>query len=165
MQEILNILSSVGFNWHVALANFVNFLIILFLLNVFFFKKLGKTINTRKQVIERGLNQARDAEKSLASAEEEGRQIVQSAKKERETILTEGHALAQEIALTVAVEAQKTIDERLAKLALDEKNLEASIEKSFRERAPHIVAAMYKKTLIQELSETDNNALIARMHS
>jgi Na+/H+ antiporter NhaD/arsenite permease-like protein len=53
MNELLNILSSVGFNWHVALANFFNFLIILFLLHTFFFKKLATGIRERPEDISR----------------------------------------------------------------------------------------------------------------
>ena len=85
MDKILSILGSVGFNWHVALANFINFLIILFILNKFFFGKLGKTISDRKAIIEKGLSDATDAAKALASAEEKKKELIHEAKKEGET--------------------------------------------------------------------------------
>lgn len=165
MNEILNILSSVGFNWHVALANFVNFLIILFLLNKFFFGKIGKTLDERKAVIEHGLNQAREAEIKLSSAEEEKAVIVKAAHKEKELILSNAQVVAQEIATSAANEAQQEIDARLQKIDEDEKMLQATIEKSFAAKAPALVAALYAKTLSKELTEADNNALIARMNA
>lgn len=163
MNEILNILGSVGFNWHVALANFVNFLIILFLLNKFFFGKIGKTLIERKSVIEHGLNQAREAEIKLAHAEEEKHTIIKSAHKEKDTIVANAEALAKDIALSVEKDAQDEINARLEKINKQEATLKETVEKAFGEKAPALVAALYAKTLAQELTESDNNALIARM--
>ena len=163
MQEILNILGSVGFNWHVALANFFNFLIILFLLNKFFFKKIGTTIDTRHGIIERGLNQAREGELALASAEEEKKSILKDARKERDTIVANGEALARDLALKIEHEAQASIDVRTAKLTEQEAHLTSEVEKAFALKAPHLVAKLYAKTLMRELTEEDNNKLIVSM--
>lgn len=163
MQEILNILGSVGFNWHVALANFFNFLIILFLLNKFFFKKIGTTISTRHAIIERGLNQAKDAEKALAEASEEKKSILKDARKERDTIVAQGEALARDLALKIEHEAQISIEARTAKLREQEIQLSSEIEKAFAHKAPHLVAKLYAKTLMRDLTEEDNNKLIASM--
>lgn len=163
MNKILNILGSVGFNWHVALANFVNFLIILFLLNKFFFKKLGKTITERHDIIERGLNQARDAEHALMRAEEEKNAIIQDAHKEKGAILLRGETLAEERVALLTKEAQGSIDAQIAKLKNDEQSLKETVEKAFGEKAPLLVAKLYAKTLMKELSEEDNNKLIASM--
>ena len=52
---MLEILGNIGFDWPVALANLVNFLIIFFLLHKFVFKPLGKTVEKRKRDIADGL--------------------------------------------------------------------------------------------------------------
>ena len=163
MNEILNILGSVGFNWHVALANFVNFLIILFLLNKFFFGKIGKTLRERRSAIEHGLSQAREAEIKLANAEEKKHTIIKSAHKEKDVIVANAEALAKDVALSIEKEAQSTIDARLESIAKKEATLKETVEKAFGEKAPSLVAALYAKTLARELTEGDNNALIARM--
>ncbi len=163
MSEILNILGSVGFNWHVALANFINFLIILFLLNKFFFGKIGKTLHERKSAIEHGLNQARDAELKLAHAEEEKGVIIKSAHKEKDVIIANAEALARDAAASIEKEAQVTIEAKLSKIAQQEATLKETVEKAFGEKAPALVAALYAKTLAKEMTETDNNTLIARM--
>jgi F-type H+-transporting ATPase subunit b len=163
MQEILNILGSVGFNWHVALANFVNFLIILFLLNKFFFGKIGKTLSERHKVIEHGLNQAREAEIKLANAEEEKHTIVRAAHKEKDTIVASAEAIARELSVTIEKEAQASINARLEKLSQQEAVLSETVEKAFREKAPGLVAALYAKTLSKEMTQADNDMLIARM--
>ncbi len=163
MSEILNILGSVGFNWHVALANFFNFLIILFLLNKFFFKKIGATISTRQGIIERGLNQAKDAEKALADASDEKKDILKAARKERDSIVANGEALARDLALKIETEANEKIALKTAKLTEDEAHLAANVEKSFREKAPHLIAELYAKTLMKELTQEENDKLIAAL--
>lgn len=165
MQEILNILGSVGFNWHVALANFVNFLIILFLLNKFFFGKIGKTLSERERIIEHGLTQAREAEIKLTHAEEEKGVIIKAAHKEKDVILANAESLAREVAATIEQEAQASITSRMEKLEQEEKALSATVEKAFTEKAPHLVAALYAKTLAKELTKEENDALIARINA
>lgn len=163
MDQILSILGSVGFNWHVALANFFNFLIILFLLNKFFFKKLGKTIDDRHKIIERGLNQARDAEKALVSAGVEKEELIRNARKDGQQIITDAEATAQAAALSISQKAEQEINARLEKLQVREASVLADVEKAFSEQAPALVAKLYAKTLKKEMTEADNNALIAKM--
>lgn len=163
MQQILNILGSVGFNWHVALANFINFLIILFILNKFFFGKLGRLISNRQEVIERGIAQASEAEKALVRAEEEKKEIIHGAKKEGHTILSEAQAEAEALAATIKKDAEEEVSARLAALHEKEAVLKEKVEKDFAEKAPALVAKMYEETLRSNMTMEDNNALVAHM--
>lgn len=165
MQQILDILSSLGFNWHVALANFINFLIILFILNKFFFGKLGKVIQTRHEVIERGLSQASDAERALAHAEDEKKSIVNQAHKDAHDIIVKAEAHAIERADGIFKDAEEEAQVRLGKLTEKERKVEERVAKEWEDRAPGLVAKLYAKTLAQEMTEADNNALIARMRA
>ncbi len=163
MSEILNILGSVGFNWHVALANFVNFLIILFLLNKFFFGKIGKTLDERESVIEHGLNQAKEAEMKLANANEEKESLMRQAYKEKDAMLKNAEGEAHARAQAITDEAEKIVETRNKKLDEKEASLRETVEKTFGESAPALVAKLYEKTLLREMSKEDNDALIARM--
>ena len=163
MQEILNILGSVGFNWHVAIANFINFLIILFLLNKFFFGKIGKVIQTRHDVIERGLSQASDAEKALANAEEEKKKIVKDARVEGQSIMEEAKSSATAVAESIKKDAESEARIKIAHLSEKEAKLKESVEKEFALRAPEVVAKLYAATLAKEMTASDNDALISRM--
>lgn len=163
MQQILDILASLGFNWHVALANFINFLIILFILNKFFFGKLGKVIQNRQDVIELGISQASDAEKALAHAEEEKKHIINAAHKEGHDIIVESEAKAVVRAEGIFKQAEEEAQIRLGKLAEKERKIDAQVAKEWSEKAPELVAKLYAKTLEKEMNANDNNALIARM--
>jgi len=163
MDQILTILGSVGFNWHVALANFINFLIILFILNKFFFGKLGKTISNRQKIIERGLTQASDAEKALAHAEEEKKAIIHDAKKESHALVSEAQSQAQLLAASIKESAEQDIISKMEALNDKEAKLKAKVEKDFAEVAPTLVAKLYADTMRKNLTEKDNNELIAGM--
>lgn len=163
MDQILTILGSVGFNWHVALANFINFLIILFILNKFFFGSLRKTLDERKEVIERGLSQASDAEKALKSAEAEKNDIIHGAKKEAHAIVSEAQTQAEALAEAIKTEAEKEAEAKMKALREHEATLSAKVEKDFAEVAPSIVAKLYAETLKKNMSEKDNNDLVASM--
>jgi F-type H+-transporting ATPase subunit b len=165
MQSILDILGSIGFNWHVALANFINFLIILFLLNKFFFGKLGKTIQNRQEIIERGLSQASDAEKALASAHDEKKKIIKDARKEGQDIVAKAEQNATDLAESIASQADAEAARRMHILDEKEAAVQETVEKEFALRAPKLVAQMYAKTLAREMTEADNNALISRMNA
>ena len=164
MDQILTILGSVGFNWHVALANFVNFLIILFILNKFFFGKLGKAIDERKSVIERGLAQASDAEKKLMQAEDEKKEIIKGAKKESHAIISEAETQAVLLASEIKDQAQRDAEKVREELAVQEAGLTKQVEHEFAQAAPALVARLYAKTLKKNLTAEDNNELVANMN-
>lgn len=161
MDQILNILGSVGFNWHVALANFINFLIILFILNKFFFGKLGKVISERQELIEKGLSQASDAEKALAQAEEKKKEILHEAKKEGHVIVSEAQTQAEALASTIKSDAELEIASKMQALHEKEAALKSKVEKEFAEQAPILVSKLYAETLRKTLTEKENNTLIA----
>jgi F-type H+-transporting ATPase subunit b len=163
MDQILNILGSVGFNWHVALANFINFLIILFLLNKFFFGKIGKAIDTRHDIIERGLTQASEAEKALTLADEHKTTLLREAKQEGHDIILKAQENAKLSADGIIKNAEDEVHKRLRVVEEKEFSLKENVEKAFGEKAPELVAELYTKTLLKEMSPVENNALIARM--
>jgi F-type H+-transporting ATPase subunit b len=163
MNEILNILASVGFNWHVALANFVNFLIILTVLGVFFFKKIGTAIDTRESVIKRGLEDAKEAEVLLASAKNKESEMKTQALHERDAIIALAKEKGESLVSELKQEAEDEISARKEALKKEEDSLSLRTEEEFMKKAPHLIAALYSKALIKEMNEEENNAFIARM--
>ena len=130
-------------------------------MNKFFFGKLGKTIRERQDVIERGLTQASDAERALTSAEEKKQEIIHDAKKEGHVIVSEAQTQAELLAASIKKEAEQEAATKMQTLADKEANLSAKVEKDFGERAPLLVAQLYAETLRKNLTEKENNELIA----
>jgi F-type H+-transporting ATPase subunit b len=92
------ILSKIGFDLEVALANFVNFLIIFLLFKIFLFKPIQKIIDARREEIKLGLSQASQAQVSLNLAEEESEKLIKEARSKANNILLEARSHADEIA-------------------------------------------------------------------
>ncbi len=163
MNQILEILQSLGFNWHVAVVNFVNFLVILFVLNKFFFKKLGKVIQSRHDTIERGLHQAKEAESALSGANEEKKKIIHEARVESTEIVKQAHNQALSVVETMIQDADKDLNARKDALTLEEKQLKNKVEEDFRAQAPELVAMLTKKVLLKEMNEKANNEFISKL--
>jgi len=92
-----DVLGNLGFDWKVALANLVNFLIIYYLLRNVVFKKLGHAIKERQEKIQKGLDDAKKAESALVMAESEKEEILKKAQKESKNITEEADKKAKVI--------------------------------------------------------------------
>jgi F-type H+-transporting ATPase subunit b len=110
----MELLSKLGIDWRLFLAQIVNFLILLFILYKFLYKPVLGLLQRRTAQIEKSLADAKKIEENLKKAEEErlvqlvearreAQQIIEEAKKEGEKIRNQAKELAQE-------EAQKIIE-------------------------------------------------------
>lgn len=91
------ILSKIGFDWRLAVANLVNFLIIFWILKKFAFEKIEEVINERKKRVQEGLENAKKAEEQVAQAEETKREVLLEAKKEGQEAIAKAHKNAEMI--------------------------------------------------------------------
>ncbi len=138
MEEIL---SKIGFDYRVALANLVNFLIVFWVLYRFAFPKIQAVLSERQAKIHKGLQDAEDAakakldaqdlaKKSLDDARAEARGIVSDGESEAKKIVEKAHGEGEiEKGLLVA-SAQKVIDAEKMKAENDLKNQGQSLVES-----------------------------------
>ena len=76
----MEILSNIGFDWQVALINFLNFLIIFWILKKYVFPKISKIISERKEFIEKGVKDSEEASVLLSEVGEKKDKIIKDAK-------------------------------------------------------------------------------------
>jgi F-type H+-transporting ATPase subunit b len=121
MELISNALSKLGFDWQIALANLVNFVIVYFLLKKVVFDKIHQAIKERQKKIAEGLSASDESEKLKQEAEEYKLQI-------QKEMLAYSSDMKNSVALEkekMLVEAKKDI-ERIIEInrkdALGEKN-------------------------------------------
>jgi len=157
--ELLNALGNIGFDWRIAIANFINFVIIYFLLNKFVFKGLSKTLDERREKIESGLQQAQDAqalhekasqehEEALRIARLEANEIVASAR-EKETAVINGASSK------AAKEAEHIISDAKQKAAAEHD----SMLSNFKSEASGLVVAAAEKLLQDEIASPEKKAV------
>lgn len=160
MNLILEALESVGFNWHVAVLNFFNFLIILLILNKFVFKKLGKVIDQRDDLIRKGLQNAEEAGKMLHTAEEEKMKIVHDAKVEAKALIDAGTSKGESVARDISLKAQHDADALRGRLSDEIKNAKDSVEEEFSKSAPAHIANILESILGKNINPEINQDFI-----
>ena len=121
----MEILAKIGFDWQVALANLVNFLIIFYLLKRFLFGPVSKILAERKVAIAEGVKNATLASDALAEAKKEGERIVGEAKAQANVIIS----AAEHDGLTVRERRTKEAELQAAAILSDAQH-EIAQEKS-----------------------------------
>ncbi len=154
-------LGSIGFDWHIALANFVNFLIVFAVLHFLIFKKLAVTLEHRKLSIKKGLDDAEKGKHLLLNAEEEKASIIKDAEDKHLLIIEDAEKKALSIAEEINLEAKKKGELLQAKLEEEHNNLRKKTEKEFNADAPRLVAKLYEKLFKETMTEADNNRFIS----
>jgi F-type H+-transporting ATPase subunit b len=160
--EIQEILGRIGFDWQVALANLVNFLIIFLLLKYFAFKPIAKIIKKRKDKIQKGLDDAQQAETNLMMAEEQAAEISDKARADANEII----AAAQGRVDTLMLKAEEVAHGR-ANAILNEAHKTAEKERSKMERevrgqAAGLVVESVKKILQENMTEKEHEKITVR---
>ncbi len=131
-----DVLGKLGFDWKVALANLVNFLIIFWLLRNVVFKKIAATIKERREKIQAGLDDAEKAKTALMMAEHEKDRILGDGHIAVKDMLFGAESRKAEIIESAKVEAEsaaRTIKESAMK------DIEALAERSAAEIKNHAV--------------------------
>jgi F-type H+-transporting ATPase subunit b len=163
MDFILSVLHSIGFNSHVALANFVNFLIILFILNKFVFKKVIKTIDERDSIIKKGLTDASQAEANLKQANKLGEEIISGAKTKAESDIKIKIDHANAEADSIVNHAKDQIENLKNTLTNKINTAEKDVENNFAKIAPELLVKMFKETLGKNLDTKTNDMLVSAL--
>ena len=138
----------------------LTFLLLLFVLAKFAWKPLLKMLNDREELIRSSLEDAEKAKEKLEKLNAEGEAIINQARSEAQSILSEGKAavsklkdetldVAKEQAKQIASEAEKQIniekDKAIAEIRSEVVNLSMSIA---------------EKLINKNISPEDNKALI-----
>ena len=85
-----------GVDWKLLLVQAFNFGLLLAVLTYFLYTPVLRIIDERRKKIAEGVQNAEEAEKNLATSETKGKEIMNKASREAETILTAARARAEE---------------------------------------------------------------------
>ncbi|MFZ2523216.1 MAG: ATP synthase F0 subunit B, partial [Minisyncoccia bacterium] len=94
---MLSILAKIGFDWQVALANLVNFIIIIFILRKFAFNPIKEVISKRQSIINTGLENAKIAETDRVMADELKKSTLSEARLRADEIISDANRKAEMI--------------------------------------------------------------------
>ncbi|MCL5257666.1 MAG: ATP synthase F0 subunit B [Patescibacteria group bacterium] len=129
----MDLLTKIGIEPKLLLAQVVNFGIVVFIIYYFLHKPLSNLIKTRREKIESGLKKEKEAEELMAKVQSLRQDILTAAAKEKEEII-----LATRAKLVELEEAER---EKLVRFELNErKKIEAALAQTEKELAKEIEA-------------------------
>lgn len=100
-------ISAIGLSPSAFAIQLISFVIVLFILNKFAFKPIGKKLEERRRVIEDGVKLGQKLERRQAKVEEEISKILKDARKDADKIIATAHKEAREISRDAEKAASK----------------------------------------------------------
>ncbi|MEO0205402.1 MAG: F0F1 ATP synthase subunit B [candidate division WOR-3 bacterium] len=153
-------LTKLGINPLLLIAQIVNFLILLWILNRFLYKPILKLFKDRSSKIEDGIRTAERLKKQASEAEQKHKEYLEEAKKEAHRIIEQATKLGDEekkkIIELANEESRKIVERTMQEISAEKQNIMADIKKEVGEMVVALSADMIKK----KLDEKSQRALI-----
>lgn len=154
------LLTSLGIDWKLFVAQTLAFAILLFILGRFVYPVLIRSIDERRARIEAGLKEAKESQEALAKAEARVEKLLAEARKEADEIIARGHA---ESAAAIA-EAETKAKQRAERIVADAKSqLDAEVSKAraaLKKDTIQLVALATEKVIGQKLDGDSDVKLV-----
>ncbi len=147
----MEVLGKLGFDWKVALANLVNFLLIYYLLRNVVFKKLGSAIKERREKIKEGLDDAEKAKTALIMANHEKEKILAEGHMEVKELLVEAEATKSSIIDSAKVEAEAEARKIKEDSMREIESLAERQAKEVKEKSVDLIISGMEKVLKSEI--------------
>lgn len=154
------LLTKLGIDWKLLIAQIVNFLVLLFVLWKFAYGPIVAMLEKRQKKIEQGLADADKAQKNLEKSEERQKEILKKARTEAKEIVEKAHLQAEksksEISASAKVQAGKII-------ASAKEEIEREKEKTIAEIKAEIgglVVSAAEKIISEKIDDKKDKELI-----
>ncbi len=157
--SILEVLGNIGFDWQVALANLINFLVVFWLLKRYAFKPLMGIIRERQAKIQEGLEHAQSAEAEFVVARQQSENIISDARKEANGIVAIAHDRGENLVTEATSKAQLQAERIAENAERDAKKEYERILSEFKEQAASLVVSGIEKILREEVTKEQSVAL------
>ncbi len=154
MQELLQ---NLGIDWKILIAQTINFVLILWLLNRFVFKKIVKHLDERKNKIEQGLVLTEKAKREIEQISEARQREIKKAREEAEKILNDARSSSVEkekAAMSLArLEAEKVIGKAKMEAVQEKKDAVLEAKSEIKKLALMVAEKMLHRSVKEEDQE------------
>lgn len=142
---------------------FIAFLVLFVILAVFGWPVILKSMNSRAETIDKGVEYAREAKEQLDSARQDAQKVMAEANKQQAEILREASKMKtqiiEEARKEASVEAQKVID--AAKVAIEQSKKEAQTQ--LRNEVSKFSIEIAEKMLRQKMDDASQQQLANKL--
>ena len=151
----MELISKLGIDWKLLVAQIVNFFILLFVLYKFAYKPVLEMLEKRSKTIEKGIHDAKASEERLKEIEQTRRKILDEAAREVGKLLEKAKADAEAMKKDLMADANEQAEDLLRRTkALVAEEKEKMTEDVKKEVAKFIILAT-GKILQREFSDSD----------
>lgn len=151
--DLGSILGKIGFDWRIALANLVNFLIIYLLLRKVVFKKIKNAITERQEKIRQGLAYGEEAEQLKKDAQASKEELLRDTRISCAEAIAEARSQAESIRISIIDDAKKEALTVIttARESFEKERLEK--ERVFKQEMMTLVAVAVRKITKDSITE------------
>lgn len=160
-EEEGGLLTPLGINGGLLIAQVVNFLLIAGLLSFFIWRPAVNMLDTRSAKIQKGIEDAAAAAKARQNAEAEAEKVLAEARAERQKLVEEARTQADELKKQLESEARQEAERIRADArqeAIAERNAELA---GMREQVLAISTTLASRVLEENLDEGKQKALVS----
>lgn len=161
-EESAGLLGALGINGKLFITQLLAFLVLVAILGKFVYPFLVRTIDERRESIEEGLKQAKEAQEASEKAEAHIQQLLADARKEADTIIARSHAEAT----AQVAEAEEKARKRADQIIKDAHNqLQADVAKArvaLKKDIASLVAIATERILHEKIDASKDGQLIDR---
>jgi len=155
----MELLTKLGIDWKLLVAQIVNFTILLFVLYKFVYGPILAMLEKRTKTIEKGLQDAKASEEKLISIERLSQERMSATAKEVGALLDRARLDAEGMKKDILATAQTQADDLLRRTRLQiEEDKQKMLQEVKSEVTTHIVR-LTGKLLEREFSDTDQKRL------
>ncbi|MCC7207366.1 MAG: F0F1 ATP synthase subunit B [Anaerolineae bacterium] len=150
-----------GINSGFLLAQIVNFLLIALILWLLVWKPMVRALEARKERIAKGLEDARQAEQKLASAERDAQKLIEQRRVEANKLLEEGRANVDTQIKALLDEARHEAEAIRARARAEATEERDAMLQSVRAQVGEIALAAAERVIGQSLDTSKAQGIIA----
>lgn len=158
-------LSNLGINPIYLLSQIVTFGLLAFLLSRLLYNPILNMLETRRERIAKGLEDARAAEEARGQADQEAARIIEEARKRAQQVVAEANASAEQVRANIEAQADEERRKILAQARQDAEAERNQVLSEMREQIGALAIAAAERILGAELDQARQNELVQEFFS
>ncbi|MBI4994616.1 F0F1 ATP synthase subunit B [Candidatus Peregrinibacteria bacterium] len=155
----MELITKLGIDWKLLIAQIINFLILLFILYKFAYRPILEMLQKRSKTIEKGMHDAKASEERLKEIEQTRRSILDEAARSVGKLLekakTDAETMKKDLMAEASAQAEDLLRRTKAQVAEEKEKMTEDVKK---EVAKFIILAT-GKILQREFSDADQKRL------
>lgn len=158
-----SLIQALGLDLRILIAQFFNFSLLVFVLWRFAYKPIFKILEERREKIEKGLDDARQAEIRLEDSNNESKEIIAASRREASKFMEEAQKKAelryQEIVNSAESDIAKKTESEFKKIEAKREALASEVKKELA----GLVSLSLEKFLQENMNSEKDQALIEKI--